>query len=220
VYIPGIPLERVAKMTFQHANKPPDQNPLPSPPPTEFVLNASPGTDIWRKPPNTNSFNAPIFYRNIKLSSFHRARVTISADWKTLYDQGGLCLVLPQSQAQSSIPHKWIKTGIEFTHGSPHVSTVACDLWADWGLLPAAGGKVTVEMERHVVDGKPTSSLWVYAVGESTRTPMREISWVFDDGADGECWIGVYAAKPNKDDDDHGDHALQVSFSDLLIETD
>jgi len=81
---------------------------------------------------------------------------------------------------------------------------------------------VTVEMERHMDDGKATSSLWVYAVGESTRTPMREITWVFegsDDDADDECWIGVYAAKPNKDDDDDGDRALRVSFSNLLIET-
>ncbi len=28
---------------------------------------------------------------------------------------------------------KWVKTGIEFIHGKPHVSTVACDRWV-WNV--------------------------------------------------------------------------------------
>lgn len=32
---------------------------------------------------------------------------------------------------------------------------------ADWSLLPMTGDEVTVQMEREVVDGKPTSTLWV-----------------------------------------------------------
>lgn len=206
-------------MDFQYANVPPEQRPLPSPLPNVFRLGASPGTDIWRKPPRVISFNAPILYRTIKLSSFRRARVTVSAEWKTLYDQGGLCLILPQ--AQGSIPNKWVKSGIEFTHGSPHISTVACDRWADWSLLPTTGAEVTVEMEREIIDDKPTSTLWVYAIEATKRTPLREVTWVFDEadeGADRDCWIGVYAAKPTNDADD-GNRVLQASFSYLEIET-
>ena len=38
------------------------------------------------------------------------------------------------------------------------VSTVACDRWADWSLLPlptatSGGTSVTVEMEREVLEG-------------------------------------------------------------------
>jgi len=40
---------------------------------------------------------------------------------------------------------------------------------------------------------------------------------VFDE-ADGECWVGVYAAKPTKDQDD-GERALEVEFGHLLVET-
>ena len=54
--------------------------------------------------------------------------MNVKADWKTLYDQGGLCLVLLREGEE----RKWVKTGIEFTHGGPHVSTVGCDRWVGW----------------------------------------------------------------------------------------
>lgn len=76
---------------------------------------------------------------------------------------------------------------------------------------------MTVEIEREIVDGKPTSTLWVYVIEGLERRPVREVSWVFDE-ADGQCWIGVYAAKPKKDRDD-GESALDVEFNHLLIET-
>jgi hypothetical protein len=46
-------------------------------------------------PPEISTFNAPLIYKKISLSSFQRVRVTVSADWKTLYDQGGLVFILP-----------------------------------------------------------------------------------------------------------------------------
>jgi len=216
-------------MTF-HYFYPTSPNPPtpPSPLPATFTLSAPPGTDIWRKPPHLDSFNAPILYRTLALSSFRRARVSISAEWKTRFDQGGLCLILPPPHKPSPATttttttttgeRKWLKTGIEFFHGGPHVSTVACDRWADWSLVPAASGTaVTVEMEREFVHGEPTSTLWVYIVEGLERRPVREVTWVFDE-ADGECWVGVYAAKPTKDQDD-GERALEVEFGNLLVET-
>lgn len=84
-----------------------------------------------------------------------------------------------------------------------------------------SGATATVEMEREVVDGKPTSTLWVYVLEGLEPRPAREVSWVFDrveDRDSGDCWIGVYVAKPTKDEDD-GSRALQVLFSHLVIET-
>jgi len=164
-------------MTF-HYFHPTSPNPPtpPSPLPATFTLSAPPGTDIWRKPPHLDSFNAPILYRTLALSSFRRARVSISAEWKTRFDQGGLCLILP-SPATATDERKWLKTGIEFFHGGPHVSTVACDRWADWSLVPAASGAaVTVEIEREFVHGEPTSTLRVYVVEGLERRPVREVT--------------------------------------------
>lgn len=181
--------------------------------PTEFTITAPPATDIWRKPPSTNRFSAPILHRTLPLSSFSKARLAVSAKWDTLYDQGGLILVLPQADGK----HKWIKTGIEFAYGKANVSTVAADRWADWSLLALSnegGSSVTVEMVK-----EDDGSLWVYVIEGVERRPIREVTWVFADGEDGaqgerECWVGAYAAKPS----DQG-QALEVSFGHLVIET-
>lgn len=185
----------------------------PSSLPTEFTITAPPSTDIWRKPPSTHSFTAPILHRTFPLSSFVKARLAVSANWRTLYDQGGLILVVPQAEGT----HKWVKTGIEFVHGRANVSTVAADRWADWSLLPLAnegGHSVTVEMVREK-DG----SLWIYVIEGVERKPIREVTWVFEEAEhngpkDRECWVGAYAAKPSKEGE-----GLTVSFGHLVIET-
>jgi regulation of enolase protein 1 (concanavalin A-like superfamily) len=201
-------------MTFQFANA--GERAAPSPLPAEFSIIAEPGTDLWRKPPSHCKFDAPMLYQKVKLDSLKAARVTVSANWKTLYDQGGLVLVLPQKEG----PRKWVKAGIEFSHGKVHASTVACDAWADWSLsmqqLP--GNIFTIELEREVVDGKPGSTLWVYGYEGAERLPLREVTWVFEKADQAEdCWIGAFAAKPTRDEDDPN-KALEVSFSHFEIE--
>lgn len=183
-----------------------DQTP-PSELPIDFTITAPPGTDIWKKPPSTNAFNAPILHHTIPVSSFAKARVAVTADWKHLYDQGGLILVLPQADGSK----KWIKTGIEFVDGKAMISTVVTDRYADWSLqpLPQAGGNsVTVEMERAGV------SLWVYVIQGVERRPIRKVAWVFEEGnVKGECWVGAYAAKPSQEGGD-----LEVTFGHLVVE--
>lgn len=49
------------------------------------------------------------------------------------------------------------------------------------------------------------------------RTPLREVTWVFEK-EEGECWVGVYAAQPSKDENDP-ERELLVEFSSFHIET-
>ena len=79
------------------------------------------------------------------------------------------------------------------------------------------GNEVTVEIEREIKDGKPTSTLWVHMINGAQKTPLREVAWVFEKD-EGECWIGVYAAKPSKDEHD-GEGSLEVEFTDLALES-
>jgi regulation of enolase protein 1 (concanavalin A-like superfamily) len=217
----------------------------PSPTSASFTLTPtshSP-TDIWRKPirpyqgESINSFNAPIIYKRLGLPSFQRARVTVSAPWSKLYDQGGLIFILPSacaaedggnggSRLEVGKGGKWIKTGIEFYEGEAYVSTVACDRWSDWSLVQngivtlATGEKqVTLEMERKDDD----DTLWIYVLhqdgdgGEEKRIPVREVTWALSEGEkmDGvekmmrEVWVGVYAATPTAEDG----RTLEVKFT-------
>ncbi|KAF3483011.1 uncharacterized protein GIQ15_02335 [Arthroderma uncinatum] len=179
---------------------------------TSFTIKAYPSTDIWSKPPATHRFNAPILHKTMPLASFQRARVHVSAKWTTLYDQGGLILVVNRMDGGNADEgRKWIKTGIEFVDGVPRCSTVARDRWADWSLVPVpaadegvAGSKeevgVTIEMERRVKD----QTLRVYMIrDDGERVPMREVTWMFEDEEKLECWVGVM------DDTAEADRLLQ-----------
>ncbi|KAI4868981.1 hypothetical protein F4820DRAFT_77746 [Hypoxylon rubiginosum] len=173
---------------------------------TSFVLEAAPGTDIWRKPPTTNIWNAPISRTSSGLlKKFQSARVTFWADWTERYDQAGLLLVPKRASSTVSPPEKWIKTGIEFYFGRPQLSTVGCDRFADWSVGPLAltanepepadVGGVTLEIVRE--GDEHGKSLWVYrlvldAEGQvKEKVPLREICWVLadEDEKDGEEWL-------------------------------
>lgn len=182
-------------------------------------LRATAPTDIWRKPPNLDVFNAPIISKSIPISSFKSVRVSASGEWKTLYDQGGLVIVLPAKK--SGTQKRWVKTGIEFYHEKPRMSVVAADEWADWSLLPLSSederdGKMTVEMEREKEDGAFNSVLRISLVDEKgVKMPIREVTWAFHDlNEDDEMVVGVYAAKPTKDDAEE----LLVNFEGFEIE--
>ena len=176
-------------------------------PPPEFSVSAPPSSDVWAKPPSTERFNAPILYQSIQLDTFKRARIAINASWQQKYDQGGLILVLNASDGT----RKWVKTGIELTHGKPHLSSVAKDRWADWSLLPlpSQGPAAMIEMVR-----EQDNSLWIYLVEGVQKSPIREVTWVFEEKGVQDCWIGVYAARPSSEGGD-----LEVKFGHLLIET-
>ncbi|KAI1781401.1 hypothetical protein F4818DRAFT_36637 [Hypoxylon cercidicola] len=183
-----------------------------------FVLEAAPGTDIWRKPPTTNIWNAPISRTSSGfLKKFQSARVTFWADWTERYDQAGLLLVPKRASSTVSPPEKWIKTGIEFYFGRPQLSTVGCDRFADWSVgplaltanepEPAEVGGVTLEVVRE--GDEHGKSLWVYrlvldAEGQvKEKIPLREICWVLadEDEKDGEEWIldvSPLVARPEK----------------------
>ncbi|KAL4786769.1 hypothetical protein BJX76DRAFT_70475 [Aspergillus varians] len=174
--------------------------------PAEFTITAPPSTDVWAKPPSTESFNAPILYKSVPIDKFHRARVALSAHWSQKYDQGGLIIVLNGANGS----RKWVKTGVEFTNGKPHLSTVTKDRWADWNLLPvpSGGAGATLEIVRESDD-----SLWVYFVEGIQKAPIREVTWVFADEDVKDLWIGVYAARPSSEGGN-----LDVHFASMIVE--
>jgi len=182
-----------------------------------FRVSASPGTDLWRKPPSADTYNAPCWVANYDAKDFRKARVTVSADWTRQYDQGGLVLFLPAWPRRD----QWVKTGIEFYEGKPHVSVVAAtQSAADWSLLPTQGGTVTLEIEREEIDAKKGtgSSLWVYMVENGKRTAIREVTWVFGREADlsGKISVGIYAARPTEKGNNDTEK-LVVEYRDLSL---
>ncbi|RDW79815.1 hypothetical protein BP6252_04453 [Coleophoma cylindrospora] len=198
-----------SEIEFKYANY---EGTPPSASTTSFTLTPKTGVDIWRKPPALHVFDAPMLYKSFPISKFQRARVTVSAKWQTLYDQGGMVFIMPQANGTK----KWIKTGIEFYKGQPFVSTVSADNWADWSLAETAKEKpevLTLELERNPEEG----TLWIYVVRGDDRLPIREVTWaLYDPEGTAECWVGVYVGKPTASAE--GVEDLVVSFKDFQLE--
>ncbi|KAF8608572.1 hypothetical protein BDV93DRAFT_518661 [Ceratobasidium sp. AG-I] len=191
-----------------------------------ITIHALPGTDLWRKPPSTNSTNAPAYVDYRPISQFRRARVTVHADWVRLYDQGGLVLYLPESGSNTltSSYESWVKTGIELFDGAPNVGTVATPAqgYSDWSLVPTPPGttSVTIEVVREQKDALGPG-LYVYIIEGEKKSLVRETTWVFKDADQngGLLGVGVYAARPTKvDGEAEKGEALPVHFKGLQIE--
>jgi len=184
------------------------------------ALKAAAPTDYWRKPPDIDVSNAPTALSTVSVKTFRRARVTVSADWTRLYDQGGIFVSFPKPLPDGR--RCWLKTGIEYYGGRTCLSTVAAREWADWSLIPMPSPttSVTIEIEREAVDAasKSGSSLWVYLVEGERRAAVREITWAFEGVEDTDTFqVGLYAARPTKADPETGEE-LHVTFADWKLE--
>ncbi|KAJ6063671.1 hypothetical protein N7499_012351 [Penicillium canescens] len=191
-----------------------NQKPLP-PIANKVTIKAPPDTDIWRADPVKDNFTAPYLYTTIRASEFESVRVTITAAWKTLYDQGGLVITFPLEEG----PLRWIKAGIEYADGHPNLGVVATDRLSDWSLSPvtdtsAGNGTVTIEIERD------TSYAWVYVIEGTQRRVLRQVTWAFSGGPFQEIDVGIYAAKPTRESEEGREFdSLAVSFSDFVLKT-
>ncbi|KAF2837396.1 hypothetical protein M501DRAFT_995314 [Patellaria atrata CBS 101060] len=110
---------------------------------TPFTLRAGPGTDLWRKPPSRDAFNAPsLLFPPRALCTFVSLTATFRplAGYTNLYDQAGLLLSLTSPTIPSTYdPARWVKSGIELYQGTPFLGTVATDRWSDWSLAVPEG---------------------------------------------------------------------------------
>ncbi|KAH7037717.1 uncharacterized protein B0I36DRAFT_314682 [Microdochium trichocladiopsis] len=200
--------------------------------PNTFTLEAQPNTDIWRKPPVKDIFNAPISRTQPGLlKNFQSARITFWADWTERYDQAGLLLTLDRASGgsgqQRSSPERWVKTGIEYYQGVPQLSAVGCDRFADWHVSPlarkSADGTVTLEVVRE--GDENGKSIWIYQLildeeGKvKEKQPMREICWFLADEGEGEGkeWkleVSPLICRPASGTTE----LLKVEFKDFVVE--
>ncbi|KAI0393587.1 hypothetical protein F5Y17DRAFT_301278 [Xylariaceae sp. FL0594] len=194
-----------------------------------FTLQAEPGTDIWRKPPTTNIWNAPITRTSTNpIKKFRSARVTFWAQWTERYDQAGLLLVPRPASSSTLPPAKWLKTGVELYQGSPQLSTVGCDRYADWGIGPitippsnGGNGGITIEVVRE--QDEHGKSAWIYQLELDDRTgevrrrvALREVGWIFADEEGDEEWlldVSPLVARPER----NVSQPLTVEFADFTV---
>lgn len=188
---------------------------------SDFTLTARPRTDLWRKPPSSDTATAPILYKTMR-HMFCSAEVTVSAAWELEWDQAGLVIFagippgrnlaaeLEQSeQARQNpanpppypvplqAPSKWVKVAMEYHRHKPAASAVcATSEGADWSVFPlpdyqSATSDLRVKLERL------GHALWIYYEDlQLGWVKLREVSSFFWGVEDKSIRVGVYASRP------------------------
>ncbi|KAL2169061.1 hypothetical protein VTG60DRAFT_6483 [Thermothelomyces hinnuleus] len=187
-------------------------------PTNTFTITAGPGTDIWRKPPTTDVFNAPIalppagatpLRHSGPLTSFLSARLSLNFTPQEQYDQGGILLSFRQrrnddnddddnnnnnraSSPAAGPPPKWIKSGIEFYNGRPRLSTVSCDNWADWSVADLLPAEASGQSRSETGMGTGAETGWTTISIEKDKDGNGTGVWVYrvlEDGNGGETKV-------------------------------
>lgn len=91
------------------------------------------------------------------------AEVTVSGDYRALYDQAGLMIRLSESH--------WIKAGMERTDGKNYFSVVVTNTMSDWSLVEVPGDPtdIRIRLTRHA----EAIRVQYYNPVEATFVPVR-----------------------------------------------
>lgn len=119
-----------------------------------LVMDVTPHTDYWRISHYGFTVDDAPFLYTIRGGEFE-AKVKISGDYKTRFDQAGLMIRIDHEN--------YIKDGIEFVDGKYNLSTVVTHHTSDWSIIPL---------------DKPVEYVWIKAV---RRLDAVEIFYSFDD---------------------------------------
>lgn len=109
---------------------------------TDLVVTTAPRGDFWRR----TSYGFVNDDGHALLADFPpgtAVEVTFEGDFTELYDQAGLMVRVD--------PENWVKAGIEYTDGAPHLGAVVTREFSDWSQSPVpewAGKPVTVRVSR------------------------------------------------------------------------
>lgn len=188
-----------------------------------ITIQVPPDTDIWRPAIAKHNFTAPYLYTTVATAHFQSVQVTVTAPWKTLYDQGGLVLAFPNRHNPNAT--RFIKAGIEFNDGAPALGVVATDILSDWSLSPITEKQTTADAKATILVERDGTDAWVYVVeneGETKRA-LRQVTWAFNEDDDGqglarEVEVGIYGAKPTEESGEgHARDEIAVTFSAFVL---
>ncbi|KAF2144171.1 uncharacterized protein K452DRAFT_285410 [Aplosporella prunicola CBS 121167] len=187
-----------------------------------FTLSAQPNTDLWRKPPSSDTSTCPILFTALR-NPFVAAEVTVSADWELEWDQAGLVIFAgappgriggarpappppapapvhadaPPAYVAPAPASKWVKVGLEFSNNACHATSVCATAdGADWALtaLPSHRRR---RSDLRIKMERIGYALWVWYEDEvSGWKKLREVTWFFWGVEDKAVRVGVYASRP------------------------
>ncbi|KMS67919.1 hypothetical protein ACM01_41045 [Streptomyces viridochromogenes] len=159
-----------------------------------LVVTTGDRTDFWRETFYDFVRDDGHFYGREVTGDF-TAQVTLAGKYETLYDQTGLMLRVDENN--------WVKTGVEFTDGTAHLSCVVTRDFSDWSVItaPEAAKSVTLRLTRHGT-----------AIRVQFRTPdgawqLLRLGYL---PLPATCQVGVMACSPQR-------AGFRARFSDFTV---
>ncbi|HEX2926409.1 MAG TPA: DUF1349 domain-containing protein [Ruminiclostridium sp.] len=152
-------------------------------------------SDFWR-----NTFygfirdNGHFFYRETE--DDFTMQVTISGNFETLYDQLGLMVRLDESH--------WVKTGIEYTDGEIHLSSVFTNEFSDWSVVRYQyyNGELTLRVTRH------EEAIRIQYMDKDKKWQMLRLGYIPKSKS---CMAGIMCCSPERS-------GFKALFKDFSIE--
>jgi regulation of enolase protein 1 (concanavalin A-like superfamily) len=148
----------------------------------QLVVETAYQSDFWRK--TFYGFlrdNGHFFYKETE--GDFTMKVTIFGDFETLYDQLGLMVRLDESH--------WVKTGIEFTDGEIHLSSVFTNEYSDWSVVkyPYYNGELTIRITRH------EEAIRIQFLNQDGKWQMLRLGYL---PGTKKCKVGIMCCSPER----------------------
>lgn len=163
----------------------------------DSVLNVTTGarTDFWRET-HYGFVRDDGHLRFAQVSGDFTVEVTVTGDYRELYDQAGLMLRLDQRH--------WLKAGVEYVDGRGLLSVVVTRDFSDWSTVPAiaAPDPVRLRLSRH------GTAVRVEAAGAcgGERYAMLRLAYL----PAGDAMVGPMCCSPERT-------GFQARFSDFRL---
>lgn len=146
----------------------------------KISITSDPKTDFWR----TTHYgyvtdNGHFYYQEV--DGDFEITVKVSGSYKDLYDQAGLMI-------RTDSLH-WIKSGIEFVHGTLNISAVVTHTWSDWSIISRKDKPTAIWLK---LVRKNDSAELSYSVNGKDYE-MQRLAW-FPPGV--KVQAGIMAAAP------------------------
>ena len=152
-------------------------------------------SDYWRKTHN-GLIRDNGHFLHVNVSRNFEAFVSVSGQYKSLYDHGGLMVRIDSEN--------WVKAGIEYVEGILNISAVVTRDFSDWSVIHLENPQIKVHFKIKWVDG----SFEVFYSIDGEKYIMYRVSYL---PKVENVQVGIMCASPESDD------GFDIQFDDFRL---
>ncbi|MDM5188719.1 DUF1349 domain-containing protein [Bacillus sp. DX4.1] len=170
-----------------------------------FIVHSKEETDFWLKTHyGFEVMNGHVFYEEI--STDFEAKVSLSMNPKSTYDQAGLFIMVSQGC--------WLKTSLEYIpNGLSHLGAVVTNAgYSDWSTQNFPNELVTRKLHFRIIRKNGDYTIYVKTEQLHNEWEQIRIAHLIEDHGNRPIKVGFYTCSPTKN------NGFETTFYDFSIE--